>query len=202
MNILFYDTETTGLPVKGRDIPIERQPHVLQLGLSLYDSSRRPIFEISTLVHPEEGEDFTISPEAYETHGITKEMVMDLGVRRKTAIGMLRFACGVADRAYAHNAQFDKKLLGYTCYRSGYGLPKQIASSGCTADLTTDILNLPPTPKMIAAGFNKPKRPKLEECYRFFFDEELSGAHDALVDTRGCARVFFHVLDNYPHLFE
>ena len=29
-----------------------------------------------------------------------------------------------------------------------------------------------------------------------FFGEEISGAHDALVDTRACARVYYHLLDN------
>jgi DNA polymerase-3 subunit epsilon len=55
------------------------------------------------------------------------------------------------------------------------------------------IVNLPPTERMLAAGFNKPKAPKLEECIHHFFGETLAGAHDALVDVRACARVYFHL---------
>jgi len=44
-----------------------------------------------------------------------------------------------------------------------------------------------------AAGINKPKPPKLEECIRHFFGEELDGAHDAMVDVVACRRVFFHL---------
>jgi len=46
---------------------------------------------------------------------------------------------------------------------------------------------------MLAAGFTKPKPPKLEECIRHFFNEELDGAHDAMVDVRACRRVYFHL---------
>ena len=63
----------------------------------------------------------------------------------------------------------------------------------CTMRGATHLVDLPPTPRMIAAGFNKPKPPKLAECVRAFFSEDLDGAHDALVDVRACARVFFHL---------
>ena len=46
---------------------------------------------------------------------------------------------------------------------------------------------------MRAAGFNKPKSPKLEECIEHFFGEKLSGAHDAMVDVGACKRVYFNL---------
>jgi len=55
------------------------------------------------------------------------------------------------------------------------------------------IVNIPPTPKMLAAGFNKPKSPKLEECIKHFFGEELPGAHDAMIDVIACRRIYFHM---------
>jgi DNA polymerase-3 subunit epsilon len=42
-------------------------------------------------------------------------------------------------------------------------------------------------------GMMQPKPPKLEECIQHFFSEELPGAHDALIDARACARVYFHL---------
>lgn len=54
-------------------------------------------------------------------------------------------------------------------------------------------MNLPPTERMRAAGFNKPKPPKLEECIRHFFNEDLDGAHDAMIDVAACRRVYFHL---------
>jgi DNA polymerase-3 subunit epsilon len=46
---------------------------------------------------------------------------------------------------------------------------------------------------MLAAGFTRAKQAKLSECITHFFNEDLTGAHDALVDVRACARVFFHL---------
>ncbi|AOW48412.1 3'-5' exonuclease family protein [Acetobacter ascendens] len=65
----------------------------------------------------------------------------------------------------------------------------------CTMDAAAPLVNLPPTARMIAAGIDKPKAPKLEECIKHFFNEELKGAHDAMVDVRACARLFFHLRD-------
>ena len=63
----------------------------------------------------------------------------------------------------------------------------------CTMEAAAPIVNLPPTERMLAAGFNKPKAPKLEEAIRFFFDESLDGAHDAMVDVIACRRIYFHL---------
>ena len=40
------------------------------------------------------------------------------------------------------------------------------------------------------------KWPRLEECVKFFYNEELEGAHDALVDVRACSRVYYTLLDD------
>lgn len=192
MNILFFDTETTGLPRKAGST-LESQPHVVQLAASLYDDSRRPVMEISTMVQLQDG---VVMPDIpFNVHGISAEMARTYGLPVKTACALLSFMAIRADRMVAHNAQYDLQLLGFMAERIGVSPPIPKALTFCTCDAATPILNLPPTEKMKAAGFLKPKRAKLEECYRHFFDEELSGAHDALVDTRGCARVYYHMLD-------
>lgn len=99
----------------------------------------------------------------------------------------------------AHNLQFDLRIMRIAMLRAGLtkerlaemdaALPKGF----CTCNASTPIVNLPPTPKMVAAGFNKPKQAKLSECIQHFFGEELVGAHDALVDVRACVRVFRHL---------
>ena len=44
---LFFDTETSGLPNKRKLHDLDAQPHIMQLAFSLYDASRRPVFEVS-----------------------------------------------------------------------------------------------------------------------------------------------------------
>jgi DNA polymerase-3 subunit epsilon len=65
--------------------------------------------------------------------------------------------------------------------------------SFCTCNAAKPIVNLPPTERMLAVGFTGPKPPKLEECIKHFFDEQLPGAHDALVDARAAARIYFYL---------
>lgn len=191
MYVLAFDTETTGLPQKRK--PLHDQPHIMQLAFSLYDPERRPIFEVSTLVALPEGVE--PHPQAFAVHNISGQMTRDKGVSKEAALRLLAIAAVRADLIIAHNAEYDIGLVRFETERTGAVYPLHERKVTCTCDIATPILNLPPTPKMVAAGFNKPKRAKLEECYRHFFGEELSGAHDALVDTRGCARVYFELLD-------
>lgn len=191
--ILFYDTETSGLPDDRRPNDLDAQPHILQLAFSLYDEARRPVFEMSTLVVlPNQA---VIHEKALETHRITAELTAEYGLHPSSALRLLRFAASRAQLCVAHNEKFDLKLLNFTALRQNQSHPLQDRKTFCTLEAATPILKLPPTPAMIKYGKGPYKAPRLSECYNFFFNEELSGAHDALVDTRGCARVFYHMLD-------
>ena len=56
--------------------------------------------------------------------------------------------------------------------------------------MASDIMKLPPTAKMVAAGFLKNKPPNLTEAYKHFVDPAgFQGAHGALADARACALV-------------
>ena len=76
----------------------------------------------------------------------------------------------------------------------GYVIRKWRGAEGIgIREAAKQIVNLPPTRKMLDWGFNGPKPPKLEECMKHFFGEEFPGAHDAMVDTRACARVYWRL---------
>lgn len=188
--ILVFDTETTGLPGKPT-APLESQPYIMQLAISLFNFERRPVFEISTLVRLPAG----IEPgyHAFQAHGISAEDCATFGIAPKTALALMQFALDRATTTVAHNLQFDEKLLGFMAAREGQ--PIKLINPFCTMKACTDVVKMPPTPKMVASGRNNFKPPQLGECWRYFFGEELEGAHDALVDTRGAARVFFELAD-------
>ena len=61
-------------------------------------------------------------------------------------------------------------------------LPWNEIKTRCTMLSSTGILKI-----KTKQGY---KWPKLEECIKFFFDEQLEGAHDALTDVRACIRVY------------
>ena len=191
MHILFFDTETTGLPDWREPSDAPQQPHLVQIAAILCDAAGNELEEWATIVQP--GPGATMSPEALAAHGISLERARAEGIPLSAAWArfttLIRKAGGVA----GHNVSFDLRIMRIAGFRAtgekwDCDLPHR-----CTMRMATPILNLPPTAKMIAAGFNKPKAPNLTECVQHFFNEDLSGAHDALIDVRASKRVYFAI---------
>lgn len=192
--ILAFDTETTGLPDWRSPSDAPHQPHLVQLAMILLGDDLVERASVSMIIKPD---GWIIPDEVAAIHGITTDMASRLGVPEKLATDLyVSLLYGTGALAVAHNVDFDTRIMRIAMLRGGYDKDWQEqrkAESFCTMKAATPILNLPPTAKMVAAGFNKPKQPKLSECVLHFFGEELVGAHDALVDVRACLRVFRHL---------
>ena len=63
----------------------------------------------------------------------------------------------------------------------------------CTQRLATPIMQIPPTSKMVRAGFNKFKAANLREAYQHFCGAELQNAHSAMADARACLDVWYAI---------
>lgn len=203
MNIgLFYDTETTGLPLFREPSESAAQPHLVQLGASLVDLDTRSVLSsIDVIVKPG---GWTIPDDVAAIHGITTEKAMDLGIPEEAAIDML-FSMWSNRVRIAHNEQFDARILRIAAKR--YLDPREpmlaippsdewkAGRSECTAVMSTPLCQLPPTDKMRKAGFNNFKTPKLSEAYRHFFGKDFEGAHTAGADTKACMEVYFAIKD-------
>jgi len=193
--ILFFDTETTGLPNFRAPMSDDSQPHLVQLACLLTEDDGTERASLSLIVNP----GVPIPAGAAAVHGITDLIADRAGVSNATAVAMWGRLAKRADMLVAHNIRFDMAIMAAAHARHSPGglLVMDRAHAGrarfCTMDAAAPIVNLPPTEKMVAAGFSKPKPPKMEECIKHFFGEVLEGAHDALVDVRACARVFFHL---------
>lgn len=193
--ILFFDTETTGLPNYRMPCGHELQPHLVQIAAILTDDDGSERASINLIVNPK----VPIPAQASLVHGITDELVDRAGVFTNTAVAMWDRLAERADTIVAHNIAFDLFLMQVAWERAASAVSRTFdAAHGtrarfCTMNAASHIMNLPPTERMVAAGFTKPKPPKLEECVSHFFGETLDGAHDALVDVRACARVYFHL---------
>lgn len=193
--ILALDTETTGLPDFRAPSDAEHQPHLVQLAMVLLGDDLVERASVSLLIRPD---GWVSGPEALAAHGITEEMAGALGVPEKTAANLFaQMAYGSGARLIVgHNVSFDLRIMRIALLRAGLTKEKldaQKPDTFCTMNAASAIMKLPPTEKMVAAGFTKPKPPKLSECIRHFFDEELEGAHDALVDVRASLRVYHHL---------
>lgn len=191
--ILFWDTETTGFYDDRLPPDHEAQPYIVQLAAQLCEDDGKTVAGFSLIVDPGISNGIFIPEKASAVHGVTNERAVQLGVSAEFALSAFAHLYQCADTICAHNAKFDKGVTE-TAIARHYGrtmpLRKRII---CTMDAAAPVVNLPPTERMVAAGMNKPKPPKLEECIRHFFGEELDGAHDAMVDVAACRRVFFHL---------
>lgn len=187
--ILFFDTETTGFVNDRFPLDHPDQPHLVQLAAELCTDDGEPTSSFSLVVNP----DVEIPERASAVHGITNEIAAQAGVSTGVAVDIFHALYQRADLVVAHNVKFDKAIIEIAISRALgklYPLRKPLY---CTMESAAPIINLPPTERMVAAGINKPKAPKLEEAIWHFFAEDLSGAHDAMVDLTACRRVYFHL---------
>lgn len=190
--ILVYDTETTGLP--RTDLPAEAhdfQPHLVQLGVSFLTDTGKEVCSADLIVKPD---GWSIPDGAAKVHGITTGIAKEVGIPLATVLSVFTQLRANASETVAYNLEFDDLILRAAISRIG----RKPAHPGpeknsCCKIMATPVLNLPPTAKMKAAGFTKPKPPTLMETYKFLFNEEFEGAHSALVDARACARCFFEL---------
>lgn len=189
MNILAFDTETTGFHNGNLPLDHESQPYIVQLAAQLCEDDGKPIAGFSLII--DNGVD--IPERAAAVHGISTEKARKFGVPPVTALLLFSSLCSNADLAVAHNIKFDKAVMDTAFARQHDGEKTFDLPVFCTMEAATPIVNLPPTERMLAAGFNKPKPPKLEECIRHFFNENLEGAHDAMIDLSACLRVYLHL---------
>lgn len=195
--ILFFDTETTGLPDARLPPDHAAQPHLVQLAALLVDDDGVERASVSLIIRPP----VDIPAEAAAIHGIDNGLAAAAGISPSAAVSMWSHLARRASLLVAHNIAFDMALMRTAWLRThgaadGAQLWDRLHAGrdiACTMRMATPVLNLPPTERMRAAGIHRPKSPRLEECVRHFFAQELAGAHDALVDVRACARVFFHL---------
>lgn len=192
--LLFYDSETTGFPDFKAPSDDPAQPHITQIAALLTDEAGNKLASIDLLVRPD---GWTIPDDLQALTGITMERAEQGGVAEPVALSAFAALWRRASIRIAHNESFDARILRIGFKRfSGICDPDawKAGPAACTQTLSTPIVKLPPTEKMVAAGrgrSNKP--PKLAEAYQFFTGKELSGAHNAMIDVMGVKAVWFAI---------
>ena len=197
---LFYDTETTGLPDFKAPSEAPHQPHIVQLAACLVDlETRKEISSMDVIIRPN---GWTIPDDVAAIHGITTAHAEEVGIEEKTALDMFMALWGGPGRIrIAHNESFDARILRIALKRF-FDEPDHVlpisdtwkeGKSECTVKLSTPICQIPPTDKMVKAGFNKFKSPNLREAYRHFFGRDFENAHSAMADVRACMEVYFAI---------
>lgn len=191
---LFYDTETTGLPDFKAPSEAAHQPHIVQLAACLVDLNTRKLINSMDVIICPDG--WVIPDDVAKIHGITTERALDEGVPEASAIGVFMDMWAQSHTRIAHNEQFDARILRIALMRfedDAVADHWKAGNAECTAKLATPICQIPPTAKMVKAGFNKFKTANLREAYLHFTGKELENAHSAMADVRGCMEVYFAI---------
>lgn len=171
------DTETTGLPTKSRDW--FGQPGIVQLACIKVDQQLKTVDRLSLLVNPEQG---NWAKEAIETHGITQDKVAHAPTFYEVGSLLGEFVLG-CDTWGGYHCQFDKDIVWYQLQR--YGLHQNFPWPPRDFDVMKRVGKI-----MEMQGKRGNKNPTLSEAYKFCFNRDLTGAHDAMFDTEATLEIW------------
>lgn len=190
MSMIFYDTETTGLPIWNEPSEGENQPHIVQLAALLVDAeSREIISSIDTLIKPDA---WDIPAEMIAIHGITTERALAEGMPEKEALALLMAMWTPDIVRVGHNQSLDERIIRIALKRYSDEETAELWKNGskqCTGLLAKPICQMLPKNRY---GY---KMPKLAEAYEHFTGKSMEDAHNAMADTKACMEVYFAIQD-------
>lgn len=181
---LFFDTETTGLPInwKAPVTNLNNWPRLVQLAYLLYDKDGNKIDEGDYIVKPD---GFLIPKDASRVHGISTERATIEGKPLTTVLEDFKKQINQAEYLVAHNMSFDEKIVGAEFLRNN--MQNSIAPKRkiCTMESTVDFC-------AINGAFGY-KWPKLSELHYKLFRKGFDEAHNAAVDINATAKCFWEL---------
>lgn len=179
--ILFFDTETTGVP-KNYNAPssdLENWSCRLVQIAWILESNDGQILSTGNFIIKPEG--FEIPQAAIDVHGITTEKALKEGENLKKVMCYFIGAARCADVIVGHNISYDMHIVGSECFRAwGKDYTEHIPTI-CTMKSSIEFCAIP--------GKYGHKFPKLQELHKKLFDNNFDDAHDAMADilaTRKC----------------
>lgn len=186
-DILYLDTETTGIPPKDADwkVDFEQFPHICQLAWKFRGR------EENHIIYPE---GWTIPDDVAKIHGITTERAIREGELFENIRDIFIADCNEAKLIVGHNIYFDISIikaeimrLGAYCDYVEYALYK-----GKRID------TMKRSKLFVGATFQngRIKFPRLEELYARCFPGETFPAHDAIEDVRAVERCLPVLVEN------
>jgi len=196
---IFYDTETTGLPIDGLPDDHPDQPHIVQLAACVVDlATFHTLQSMDVIIRPAGWE---IPAQATAIHGIFTEQAMAQGVPESLAVEMfIEMAFGRL--RVAHNIAFDDRMIGIANMRyfddgCRTAWPSEHhQKTACTMEMARQVMCLPASQRMVDAGQGHLyKAPSLASAHSYFTGKPITNAHRAMGDVQACMAVFFGLQD-------
>ena len=186
---LFFDTETTGLPINynAPSSDTNNWPRLVQLAWILTDQNGNRLKNIGIGNYIIKPDGFVIPPAASNVHGITTQKVQKEGVALEVVIELFLSCFDKASYVVGHNVAFDKKIIGAELVRLGMNDIMDIKTSFCTMLSSIDFCKIP---SYNGLGY---KYPKLQELYKKLFGCEFDDAHNAMCDIEATEKCFWEL---------
>ena len=181
---LFFDTETTGLPLYFH-IPhrfVNNWPRLVQLSWIVTDENGNHLKTADHIIRPS---GFSIPQGASLIHGITTDMAMQKGEDLTRVVEEFLNDYENADLIVGHNIDFDKNVVGAEIIRIGLKDIIDTKPSVCTMKSSTDYCAL-------YTEYGN-KWPTLQELYKELFDESFNDAHNSASDVAATERCFWEL---------
>ncbi|WP_210487285.1 3'-5' exonuclease [Rufibacter aurantiacus] len=182
--ILFFDTETAGLP-KNWKAPVSdtaNWPRMVQLAWLVFTPQGQQVSGGNYLIRPN---GFTIPAEASKIHRITTERALTEGTALQEVLTQFAVELSTCTHVVAHNINFDKNIVGAEFVRAGINHPLFQRQHICTMQTTTDYCAI-----KNKWGY---KWPTLSELHYKLFSEYFEEAHDGFVDVSATAKCFWEL---------
>lgn len=180
MNILFFDTETTGIPDWKVPSDSEHQPHMVQLAALLYDDEKQNVMqEIDLIIRPD---GWVIPDEVVDIHGINTEYAARVGIPEQTALQVFIDLWRKCDLRVAHNTTFDNRIIRIALKRY---MPDAVPDE-VWKDRDLFCCTLQRAKKLMGGNSGH----TLAEAYAHFTGGELTDGHSARADTEACMELY------------
>jgi DNA polymerase-3 subunit epsilon len=181
-----YDVETTGLPIRinrrlnYNNLESFNNCRLVSISWIITDNINNIIEKGTYYVKPD---NFEVSQESINIHGLTNDFLEQNGESIHNIIDLIK---NIFTEKYeiikivSHNIDFDINVLKSELVRYNY------------SDLLIKINDIETYCTMLKSQsvMRVNKWPKLSEAYRYFYDEDITNAHQAEYDTLYCYKIF------------
>ena len=205
-NIIFFDTETSGLPDKSTKwvatpLNTDLWPFILQLAYIVYNPNTNTVEKTVNRIIKVVPE-VIIPEESISVHGITQEKCQKEGLPIQEVLYEFFEDVKLSRQIVAHNIEFDLNMIKTENYRlvnsitndksflepySKYTKKINSMKKTCTMKTTKDLCKIE---RYWEDGTKYNKYPTLLELHQHIFNKDMSHLHDAIIDVITCFKCY------------
>ena len=200
MNILIFDTETTGLPEKDATVfQHNKWPYIVQLSYVLYNLASNDFKYRNDYIKIDDN--IVMNEKSFEIHKLSKEFLNANGIPITDALKWFNHYLDSADIIVGHNLSFDKKIVLVECFRNkipqrfSYNInnTKHKKAEFCTMKNGKHICNIVRYDKLNRRYL---KTPSLKELFTHLFPDEIlpNNLHNAFIDILITFRCYYKMV--------